>query len=88
MEEPDQDLEFKFDDRDLVLSKLSEAIDHLHKKAISGRIYDTKNEKVRIDWFRAFAYTCSIYNQIKKDIELDELKDEIKTIKESINQNK
>lgn len=73
-----------YDDRDLILSKLNEAIDYLHKKALTGRINDAKNEKVRIAWFKALAYACSIYNQIKKDIELDDLREEMETLRDQI----
>lgn len=74
----------KYDDREIVLHKLNDAIDYIHNKAIKGRITNEKNEKVRIAWFKALAYACSIYNQIKKDVEMDELKEEIETLKEQI----
>lgn len=74
-----------YDDRDLILSKLNDAIEYLHNKALTGRVIDAKNEKVRIAWFKTLAYACSIYNQIKRDIELDELKEEMETLKNQIN---
>jgi hypothetical protein len=74
----------EFDDRDLILHKLNDAIDYLHHKAIKGRVTDAKSEKVRIAWFKALAYACSIYNQIKRDIELDQLKEEVETLKNHI----
>ncbi len=75
----------EYDDRDLVLLKLNDSIDYLHNKAIKGRIKNAKNETVRTSWFKTLAYTCSIYNQIKRDTELDELKKEIETLKSIIN---
>ena len=73
-----------YDDRDLILSNLNEAIDYIHNKAMKGRITNEKNEKVRIQWFKSLAYACSIYNQIKRDIELDQLKDQMETLKNQI----
>jgi len=74
----------EYDERELILSKLHDAIDYLHDKSMKGRIHDANTEKVRIQWFKALAYACSIYNQIKRDAELDELKEEIETIKNSL----
>ena len=73
-----------FDDRDLILHKLNDAIFYLHNKALKGRVTDAKNEKVRIAWFKALAYSCSIYNQIKRDVELDQLREEVETLKNHI----
>ena len=73
-----------YDSREDVLSRLDEVIQILHTKATSGRIKNPENEKVKIQWFRVLAYTCSIYNQIKKDIEFDDLAREIEEIKEDL----
>lgn len=77
-----ENLDFKVNERELVLSKLSEAIDFLHNKALNGKIRDEKTEKVRIAWFKALSYSCSIYNQISRDNELDVLKEDIEELKE------
>ena len=74
----------EYDERDIILSKLHDAIDYLHDKSMKGRIHDANNEKVRIQWFKTLAYACSIYNQIKRDAELDELKEEMEAIKISV----
>lgn len=73
-----------FDDRDIILSKLNEAIDYLHNKSMKGRITNDKNEKVRIAWFKALAYACSIYNQIKKDADLEDLQNQVQELSEQI----
>jgi len=73
-----------FDDRDIILSKLNEAIDYLHKKSMNGRITNDKNEKVRIAWFKALAYACSIYNQIKKDADLEDLQRQVQELSDEI----
>lgn len=78
-------LEIKpYNGRESILINLHEAIETLHHKAITGRVTNPENEKVRIQWFKALAYTCSVYNQIQKDVELDELKDEIKKLQKQI----
>lgn len=74
-----------FDSRELLLNKLDEAIEYLHNKALKGRITRPENEKVRIQYFKALTYACSIYNQIKRDVELDELKDEVEQLKSQLN---
>lgn len=74
----------RYDNRELVLNQLHEAIECIHNKAMNGRITKPENEKVRIQWFKALAYTCSIYNQIQRDVEMDELKEEFETLKKQI----
>lgn len=74
----------RYDSRELVLNQLHDAIECIHKKAMNGRVTKPENEKVRIQWFKALAYTCSIYNQIQRDVEMDELKEEIETLKKQI----
>lgn len=75
-----------YDMRESLLTQLHEAIVEIHKKAMTGRITKPENEKVRIQWFKALAYSCSIYNQIQKDVEMDELKEEVETLKKQIEQ--
>ena len=72
---------FKKNQRELVLSKLSEAIDFLHNRAMKNRVYDPKNETVRINWFKALAYCCNVYNTISRDSDIDEIKNEIEDLK-------
>lgn len=76
-----------YDDRDIILSKLNEAIEYLHNKSMKGRITNEKNEKVRIAWFKALAYACSIYNQIKKDSDLEDLERQIQELSAEIKKN-
>ncbi|MCZ3367078.1 MULTISPECIES: hypothetical protein [Methanobacterium] len=67
--------EIKYDDRDIVLSKLMESIEWLHNKANNGRITnnDVKIINARITVFKTLAYMCSIYNQVKKDFDIEHL---------------
>jgi hypothetical protein len=73
-----------YDSREMLLVKLDEVIDFLHHKAIKGRIVKPENEKVRIQWFKAMTYACSIYNQIKRDVEIDELDNKVLELTEKI----
>ncbi len=73
-----------YDSREMLLIKLDEVIDFLHHKALKGRIVKPENEKVRIQWFKAMTYACSIYNQIKRDVEIDELNNRVLELTEKI----
>lgn len=73
-----------YDDRDLILSKLNDAIINLHYKAITGRIKNPDNEKVRIQYFKALAYTCNVYSQIKRDKDLEDLERKIEIMTNEI----
>ena len=77
----DVDIDFKNSERELILSKLSEAIEYLHHKCLKGNVRNESHEKVRIQWFKAFSYSCSIYNQISRDNELDKLREDVEEIK-------
>jgi hypothetical protein len=84
----DKNLEFNNSERELVLSKLSESIDYLHHKCLKGNVRNEPKEKVRIQWFKALSYTCSIYNQISRDNEIDALKMELDEIKKILEDDK
>lgn len=73
-----------YDSREMLLVKLDEVIEYLHHKALKGRIVKPENEKVRIQWFKAMTYACSIYNQIKRDVEIDELNNKVLELTEQI----
>lgn len=72
----------EFDDRDIILAKLNDAIEYLHQKSLHGRITNEKNEKVRISWFKALAYCCNVYNSIKKDADLEDLQRQVQELSE------
>jgi len=74
----------EFDDRDIILAKLNDAIEYLHHKSMNGRILDEKNEKVRISWFKALAYCCNVYNSIKKDADLEDLQRQVQELSDEI----
>lgn len=83
------DPEIKYDDRDIILSKMMDSIDWLHNKANNGRITnnDIKIINARVSVFKALAYMCSVYNQVKKDVEIEEMNERLKKIERSMAQN-
>lgn len=64
---PKGNIDFKENERQLVLSKLMEAVEYLFKKCLKGNIRDERKDKIRVQYFRTLAYSCSIYNQISRD---------------------
>ena len=81
MIENDHMNEISYKSRELVLYKLDEVINFLHSKALEGRVRKPENDKVRIQWFKTMIYACSIYNQISRDYELDNLREDGKKLK-------
>ena len=73
-----------YDNRESILIKLDEVIEFLHKRALTGRITKPETDKIRISWFKALDYTCSIYSQIKRDVDLDQLNEKIETMNNEI----
>jgi len=73
-----------YDNRESILIKLDEVIEFLHKRALTGRITKPETDKIRIAWFKALAYTCSIYSQIKRDVDLDLVNEKIETMNNEI----
>lgn len=45
-----------------------------------GRVYDAENEKVRIQWIRALAYSVNVYRQTLTDKDLDEMNDRLEAL--------
>ena len=69
-------------ERDNYLFILNDAIQYLHHTAVNGRIRDVKNEKVRIDYFRALIYAISTANNVVKDKQLDKLEKDVALLKD------
>jgi hypothetical protein len=65
-----------------MLDTLDAAIAEAQRKVESGRVYDVENEKVRIKWIRALAYTVNVRRQVANDRDLEELADEIEQLKQ------
>lgn len=60
-------------DREEMLDLLEDAVREAHRKVESGRVYDAKNEKVRLQWIRALAYAVGQYRQLVKDKDIEEM---------------
>lgn len=70
--------------REHVLQILAEAIDMQHHKVTKGKIFNQENEKIRINQWKSLVHTCHIYNQILKDKQIDEVRKELKEIKNAM----
>ena len=68
-------------ERDNYLFILNDAIQYLHHKAVNGKIRNPKNEKIKIDYFRALIYAISTANGVYKDKQLDKLESDVAILK-------
>lgn len=64
-----------------MLDSLDVAIEEAQRKIENGRVYDAQNEKVRIKWIRALAYTINVRRQVAETRDLEELADEVERLK-------
>lgn len=69
-------------DYDSMLADLDVAIDEARRKVENGRVRSPENEKVRIKWVRALAYTVNVRRQVANDRDLQELAEELEAVKE------
>jgi uncharacterized protein YheU (UPF0270 family) len=60
-------------DYERMLDTLDTAIAEARRKIESGRVYDPENEKVRIKWIRALAYSVNVRRQVTADRDLEDL---------------
>ena len=77
----DDDADAVVSDYDQMLADLDVAIAEARRKIEDGRVRDAENEKVRIKWIRALAYTVNIRRQVANDRDLEELAEEIEALK-------
>ena len=57
------------DAREDVLDELKEAMDEALHKFTEGRVYNAENEKVRIQWLRAYTHAVGEYRRLVADLE-------------------
>jgi hypothetical protein len=69
-------------DYDEMLDTLDTAIAEAREKVESGRVYDADNERVRVKWIRALAYTVNIRRQVTNDRELEELSQRVDALED------
>lgn len=67
---------------DDLLEQIDVALEEAKRKVDQGRVYDAENEKVRIKWIRALAYTANVRRQIMNDRDLQELAERIEKLEE------
>ena len=72
------------DDRKEVLDDLDEAMDEAFRKFTNGRVRNPENEKVRIQWFRAYVYAVATRRQLVSDIEEAEHEDRIERLEQAL----
>ena len=65
-----------------MLDSLDVAIEEAQRKIESGRVYSNDNERTRIKWIRALAYTINVRRQVANDRDLEELAEEVDRLKE------
>jgi len=66
--------------RDEILELLEDGIREAHRKVKDGRVYDAENEKVRIKWIRALAYSANVHRQMQNDRDLEELSERLEAL--------
>jgi len=66
-----------------MLDTLDTAIAEAREKVESGRVYDADNEKVRIKWIRALAYTVNVRRQVTADRDLAELSERVDALEDA-----
>lgn len=69
------------DERDEILEQLNPLIAEFISKAQSGRFQNPETSKLRISYANALASLIRAYNGLLKDKEIEELKEELETLK-------
>lgn len=70
--------------RDLLLDLMSVALFDMKALIDSGEVKDVKEDKIRLDRFKAFIYGCNTYSTILKAQQIDELSQNLNSIKDTI----
>lgn len=70
-------------DYQAMLDTLDTAIEEAQYKIENGRVRNPENEKVRIKWVRALAYTVNVRRQVANDRDLEELAEQVEQLKEA-----
>lgn len=72
--------------RDDLLIELKLARQRLRSKALNGKIFDESKERIRIGWMQTWIKAIQAEAAILKDVELDDLKEEIEKVKKQLNE--
>lgn len=71
-------------ERDNYLLILNDAINQLHHKAVNSKIRNAKNEKIKIEYYRALIYAISTANSVYKDKQIDKLESDFEKLKKGL----
>jgi hypothetical protein len=75
------EIDFRENERQLVLSQLREVMDYLHNRMMKGQSRKPEIDRVKVGYAKAFCHAATVYNQITKDVEIDDLQKELDKIK-------
>jgi hypothetical protein len=67
-----------------MLDTLDVAIEEAQRKIENGRVRSPENEKVRVKWIRALAYTINVRRQVASDRDLEELADQVDVLSDEL----
>ena len=74
-------------DREEVLAQFGTAMDEAFRKFTDGRVRNPENEKVRIQWLRAYTYAVATYRQLVADVEETEHEERIARLEHALDEN-
>ncbi|MGO9387534.1 MAG: hypothetical protein ACLPWD_05720 [Methanobacterium sp.] len=72
------------DEDDQNLDILQDQINYLSDRIKNGKIKNIQNEELKLKWIKGLAYICKIHASIRKDKEVQEIRDEIKNLKKHL----
>jgi uncharacterized protein YicC (UPF0701 family) len=74
------------DDREDVVDELKEAMDEALRKFTDGRVRNPENEKVRIQWLRAYTHAVGEYRRLVADLEESEHEERIARLEQALDE--
>lgn len=72
------------DDREDIADELKEAMDEALRKFTDGRVRKPENEKVRIQWLRAYTHAVGEYRRLVADLEESEHEERIARLEQML----
>ena len=73
-----------FSSRESLLKANSELIENLQKRINVKRFRLQEGDSIRLGYIRALIQALKVQNEILKDIEIDEIKNELEDLKEAL----
>ncbi len=75
---------FNFSSRESLLKANSELIENLQKRINVKRFRLQEGDSIRLGYIRALIQALKVQNEILKDTEIDEIKNELEDLKEAL----